>query len=415
MSDLLTLAEMEAPEAEMVPEMLPVDARLSVKAEVGTFQKLFSRAAGVSPSKEVILGTSFSLLEAVESTSDTVPYVRITATDGEQTVSLATTEAVTVAMSGQVLLPAKRISDILKLVPETQVKIEVLGSTATIRSGRAQWTVQVPPGDSLPPLPNVEQVKFQEVPTESFLRGLTVARKAVGHVFRNALMQLDVANGHITGSDGSRLHRQAMKDFPTNLNMTIPLAVADELIKAIKAADTETMEVGVSEAHLAFRLNGDTLLANRLMLPYPNVENLVLEPAFTNSNSLTVNADELKSVVQRVRVNADQDYASIFLALIPGKKDSEGNTSFSLAVRVRDALQNSAQEIMDCQFVGGSKSRELCLNHKYLTDLLDAYGEETAIFQVGDDTKTVRTPLFLEDTMTGFTAVVQQMNSEWLK
>lgn len=414
MSGLLELAEMESEDQELVPEMLPVDARLSIKGSVKTLQRLFERAASVAPSKEVILGTSFALLEAFEASPNSVSYARITATDGEQTVSVVA-EGVTVAMSGQVLLPAKRIYDILKLAPEEITKVEVLGSTATVRSGRAQWTVQTPTGDSLPPLANADTVKFQDVPVKSFLNGLVTARKAVGHVFRNALMQLDIANGSITGSDGSRLHRQKMEGFPTSLSMTIPLAVVDELIKALKETDKEEIEVGVSESHLAFRFGAESLIANRLMLPYPNVENLVLEPAFTNSHALTVNSDDLRSVVQRVRVNADQEYSSIFLVLIPGKKDSEGNTSFTLAVRVRDASHNAAQEIMDCQFIGGSKTRELCLNHKYLTDLLEAYGEETAIFQLGDDTKTVRTPLFLEDTMTGFTAVVQQMNSDWLK
>lgn len=414
MTDLLDLAEMETPDEELIPEMLPVDARLSVKGDVKALQQLFERAASVTPAKEVILGTSFALFEAFEATPDAVAYTRITATDGEQTVS-ATTDGLSVAMAGQVLLPAKRIFDILKLAPETKAKIEVLGSTATVRSGRAQWTVQTPAGDSLPPLASVDEVKFQDVLVEPFLLGLTAARRAVGHVFRASLMQLDVANGLITGSDGSRLHRQKMEGFPTNISMTIPLAVADELIKALRLTDRETIQVGTNEAHLAFRFGPDYLIANKLMLPYPNVENLVLEPAFTNSHALTVDRQELKQVIQRVRVNADQDYSTVFLALLPGKKDSEGTTTFTLAVRVRDASQNAAQEVMECQFVGGSKTRELCVNHKYLTDLLDVYTDDIAIFRLGDDTKTNRTPLFLEDTETGFTAVVQQMNSEWLK
>lgn len=414
MSALLELAEMETPDEEMIPEMLPVDARLSVKGPVTALQKLFERAASVAPVKEIILGTSYSLLESFEATSDSVSYVRITATDGEQTISVMSDD-LDVAMAGKVLLPAKRISAILKLAPTETVKLEVLGSAATVRAGRAQWTVQTPAGDSLPPLANVDQVKFHDMIVDEFLHALVTARKAVGQVFRNALMQLEVSSSAITGSDGMRLHRQKMNGFPENLSLTIPLAVADELIKTMRSTGEGVIQIGASESHLAFRIGADSIIANRLMLPYPNVENLVLEPAFSNNHSLVVDATELKAVIQRVRVNADQEYASIFLAILPGKKDSEGNTSFTLAVRVRDASQNTAQEVMECQFKGPAKTRELCLNHKSLTDLLDAYGSGEAIFRLGDDTKTVRTPLFLEDTSTGFTGVVQQMNSEWLK
>lgn len=410
MSNLLELAELEG---DLAPQIIPVDARLSVRIDKADLLPLFERATALAPAKEVIAGSSYALLESQEATPDTEAYIRITATDGEQTVSIQEFN-VRVAVSGRVLLTAKRIVDILKLAPEPLVKLEVLGDRATILSGRAQWTVATPSGESLPPLPNVETVKMVQVPTLPFLKALAVTRKAVAGSYRPTLMQADVAVGKITTSDGGRLHRQTVEGLPENLTFTIPVKVMDELMKSLRSHPDEHFKLGVNDYHLSFQFGKDTLIASRLLTPYPNVENMLLEPAFNNQDQLTVDRKALGDVISRVRVNADQDYASVFLALVPGKPDDEGNSKTSLAVRARDPLGNTAQEVLPCEFEGSlKKSRELCFNHKYLTDMLSAVTTDTVTLKLGSDSKSQKNPLFLEDLEQGFTAVVQQMRTDW--
>lgn len=410
MSSILDLAELEG---DLAPEILPVDARLSFDSDKSTLQKMFERAAAVSPTKEVIQGSAYALIETFEDSAETDAFVRVSATDGEQTIAI-TREEVSVRMAGRALVPAKRVVDILKLAPNDRVRIEVLGDRATIRSGRAQWTVKTPTGDSLPPLPNVDDVKMTSVSTEAFLKALTSTRKAVAGSYRPTLMQAEVANGHMTSSDGGRLHRQEIESLPKTLTFTIPAKVMDELAKALRNTDDETFDLGVSHEHLSFRFGPDTLIASRLLLQFPNVDNMLLEPAFTNEDALAVRRQDLIDVIQRVRVNADQDYASVFLALIPGKKDENGKVKVSLAVRSRDPLGNTAQENLPCGFKGSlKKARELCVNHKYLTDLLSCTTSDAVLLRLGADTKTQKYPVFLEDKTEGFSGVVQQMRTDW--
>ena len=54
MTDLLALAEMESDDTELVPEIFPVDARLSISARANVLQALFASANDVTPAKEVI-------------------------------------------------------------------------------------------------------------------------------------------------------------------------------------------------------------------------------------------------------------------------------------------------------------------------------------------------------------------------
>lgn len=411
-SDILELAELEG---DLAPEILPVDARLSVSADKAVLQKMFERAAALAPTKEIIQGSSYALIETFEDNAESDAFLRVSATDGEQTLALRR-EDVAVKMAGKALIPAKRVVDILKLAPSDLVHIEVLGDRTLIRSGRAQWTVKTPTGDSLPPLPNVDAVKMWDVPVEGFLRALTVTRKAVAGSYRPTMMQAEVANGHMTASDGGRLHRQEVEGLSKNLTFTIPAKVMDELMKALRNYESENFSLGVSDGHLSFRFGSDTLIASRLLLAFPNVDNMLLEPAFTNEDALAVVRQDLIDVIQRVRVNADQDYASVFLALTPGKKDENGKVKVTLAVRTRDPLGNTAQEAVHCGFKGTlKKAREICVNHKYLTDLLSSTDSDAVLLRLGTDTKTQKYPIFLEDKNSGFSGVVQQMRTDWSK
>lgn len=409
MTDLSSLAEMEHDDPEFIPEILPVDARLSVKAPVAKLLELFSRAAAVSPQKETIPGTAHALLEAVQTSNTEVAHVRITASDGDQTVSVVV-DGVTVLMAGAVLVPAKRLHDILKLAPTETAKIEVIGTAALIRAGRAQWTVQTPVGDSLSTLLDVSDIEMQDVPVEPFVNALSVARRAASTTdARRSLMQVQIRNGTVTGCDGGRLHRADLGVGDTTADLTIPTKVVDELLKALRSTTAKFMQMGYNERHLVFRIEQDSIVAQRLLLPFPEVESLLLGPAFSNVNSLTVDRRDLAESIQRVRINADPDSAVIFLGLVPGKKDSQNNLSWSLSIRARDRQGNASQEVIECQWVGSGKARELAFNHHYLSDLLAVYNADTVIFKVGDDTKTLRTPLFLEDKTSGFTGIVQQV------
>ncbi len=413
MTDILTLAEMEHEDPEFIPEILPVDARISVKAHASVWLHLFSRAAAVTPTKEIIPGTSYALLEAVQSTASSAAYLRITAGDGEQIVSVVA-DAVTVLMEGRVLLPAKRILDILKLVPSDSAKIEVVGTGALIRSGRAQWTVQSPVGELLSTFLDVSSVKTQAVEVGPFVNALSVARRAASPTSAwLGLNQLLIRNGTITGCDGGRLHRASLQALDTSMDLTIPVKVVDELLKALGGTSSSHFELGYNSQHLVFRIDQDEIVAQRLLAEFPSVENLLLGPAFSNVNSLTVDRKELADVIQRVRVNADQDTAALHLILTPGKKDANGEISWSLAVRTKDRSGNAAQEIIDCQWVGPTKPRSLVVNHRYLSDFLAAYSAEMVIFKIGENSKTQPSPLFIEDTEVGFTGIVQQMLAVW--
>jgi len=411
-TDLLGLAQAQNDDQELVPEILPVDARLAAHGKVATFLALFERAAAVTPIKEVISGTGHALIEAFPATSSTVPYVKVSATDGDMTVVLWS-DALQVSMPGAALVPAKKILDILKIAPTENMRFEVLGNTATLRSGRAQWSVQTPIGDHLPPAPDVSGVSTHPVKVAPFLAALDAARKAAStSSARASLMQLQVLNGALTGLDGGRLHRQTA-GLPLGLHTTIPLRVADEVGRLLKTAKTDTFYFGSNQSHLLFQVDQDEVIAQRLLTDFPNIENQILTPALTNTHTMSVPREILAEAVKRVRVNSDPEFQAMFLTLAPGKVTADGST-WTLTVSARDRSGNEAREALDVSWSGPKGNRALCVNHKYLSEFLATMSTEYVAFKIGDDSKAVRMPLFVENDVNGFTGWVQQMRPGYL-
>jgi DNA polymerase III sliding clamp (beta) subunit (PCNA family) len=372
---------------------------------------LFERAAAISPlpAKEVYPDTAYAMFEAVGSGS-TVAHCRITATDGEQTIAVVA-DGVTVSMAGEALIQPKKVLDILKLVPTSVVRIEVIGNSALIRSGQAQWTVSTPVDARLAVSPSLGDISMHDVPRQAFLEALAITRRSVATTAaRPALMQAQIKNQTITSCDGGRVHRQKIEHLDPMMDLALPVRVMDEVIKALKGSDTEWFQIGSSTDYLVFSIDEDTIIAQRLTIPYPaDPEALINKAAFSNQHRLTLAREDLAQVIRRVRVNADPDYSAIFLGIQPT------DTGHRLVVRARDRNGNAAQETLDCTWVGPAKARELCLNHRYLSDLL-ASCPDTVEFAIGDDSKTVKNALLVEDQESGFTGVITQMRpSELLR
>lgn len=406
MTSLNDLVEMEADEPEMLAEILPADARLSFTAPVVALQEVFARAASVTPLKEVVPGTAFALLEVVQATTRTAAHLRVTATDGDQTVSVVM-DRVSVHMEGAALLPPKRVHEILKLAPVTTAKLEVIGQGLTIRSGRALWTVQVPVGENLNQRLDVSGIEVHPVSAVELSQALATARIAASNTnARVALMQVQIRNGTVTGCDGGRLHRARVYELSHEINVTIPVKSVDEIIRALKAAGDEMVALGYDEDHVVVEVGQDVIVAQRLRLPFPDVEPLILGPSFDNDLHLTVLRLDLIEAIKRVRVNSDPDSAAITLSVSPGSGVEVGLPTWVLVVQARDRAGNASKEAMLCEWTG-SNARSVTFNHHYLTDMLSLVSDSTVTLKLGGDTKTTKTPILIE--APDFLGVIQQM------
>lgn len=408
MINLLELSEMEHEEQEMVPEILPVDARLSIHGSAKALATLFQSALSIAPAKEIIPNTGYILLEGVEQTEAHASHVKVSATDGERSITLLDS-SFSVRLSGAVLVPGSRILDILRMLGEAIVRIDVLGATATLRSGRAVWTISTPPTDAyFPAFSDVDSLELHSLKSEDLLKALELVYPATAKTAsRQSLMQVNVSKGSLVACDSVRAHKVGVEGLPKDVNTTLPLKFVESAIKELRATDAEYVEFGTDHSAVVLHFGSNILMSQRLNFQYPDVEHLMLGPALQNDEKLTVQVSELEETIKRVRINADPEYFAIFLSL----RQSKGQ--WSLTVRARDKQGNTSQETMPVEFSGTSLARDIVVNHRYLLDFLSCIGEPEADLMLGESTKTKQAPIYVSNSQ--FTGSLMLMSPNFVK
>lgn len=382
MDELLDLAERED---DLVPEIVPFGARLSFTARAEVLVDLFSSVSDVAASKEILPNTSHALVEAFDSRN----AVEVSATDGERSITVES--AALVKLSGSALLPAKRMLDILRLARDA-VRVDVIGTTATIRSGRAVWTVQTPPeGSYLPVFPEMEEFSRVEVRRQELLKALTQVLPAVSHTTaRQALMQAEVAKGYILACDGVRAHKVFIPTLDKSFKATFPIRFIETAIKEIREDISDSVTLWSNDSAVGLGIRKTRLYSQRLNFEFPAVNHLVLGPALQNEEKLIVNRHDLESAIKRVRVNADPEYAALFLNV------RESGTGWNLIVQARDRNGNASQEIIECEYVGPNNSKDLVVNHRFFLEFLACTAGGEIELRLGESTKTKKAPIYYE-------------------
>lgn len=404
MSDLQSLAEREDADPEMIPRIIQVDSRLSVGMVTADLLSMVARVSALIPAKETIPGTSMMLIEAISEKS-TVPYVRVSAWDGAQWMQIVSEQPVRVLTPGAAVVPGKKMLEALRLAPERVSKVSVIGMEAILVSGRAQWTFATPATDSLGFYPDGDEVDLIDVPAVSLRTALkAVAPAASTSNARAAFLQAHVADGSVTTTDGARMHRMQIEGIPERFSVDIPIAIVARVLDLLSDIEGDHLvQIGANDRRIHFHIGRSRVISQRILLPFPDVESIIVGAGLTNEKSFTVRTEDLRQSVKRVRINADPDRAALTLAVV----DMPGG-GWALAVHSRDANSNYAQESLDVQWTG-SKPRDFSVNHKFLTDVLAQVPSEYTIVRVGDDTKTQKSPLLISDS--GFQAVLAQIRN----
>jgi DNA polymerase-3 subunit beta len=234
--------------------------------------------------------------------------VELEATDME--LSLRTTVPAEVEGEGSLVIPARLLGDIVKLLPAETVTLGYReeDGVASIESGSYSSRVNVFAAEDFPRLPSID-VPLQEVDSASLLETVQrVARAASRDESRPVL------TGILVRFEGSQLmmaatdsYRMAVKETELagtgpELEAIIPARALDELGRV--AAGAETVQLGVHENHVVFGAGSAWLTTRRIDGQFPNVAQLRPE---TFEIELELPRGELLEAVRRAAVLAQRN------------------------------------------------------------------------------------------------------------
>ena len=298
--------------------------------ELAAGLQLVSRAASSRGTVQVLAGVGIRAAEGL---------LELEATDME--LSLRTTVPATVEGEGALVVPAKLLGDIVRLLPSGAVTLahRPEDGAATIEAGSYSSRLNVFAVEDFPRLPSVD-VPLQEVDATALLDTVQRVSRAASRdesrpVLTGILAQFEGAKLTMAATDSYRMSvkETALDGGGPELEAIIPARALDELSRV--AAGAERIQLGINDNHVIFGTGNAWLTTRRIDGQFPNVQQLRPE---SFEVELELNRAEVLDAVRRAAVMAQRN-TPLRLRFeegeltISAQSQDVGETRESLAVR----------------------------------------------------------------------------------
>jgi DNA polymerase-3 subunit beta len=298
--------------------------------ELAAGLQLVSRAASSRGTVQVLAGVGIRAAEGL---------LELEATDME--LSLRTTVPATVEGEGALVVPAKLLGDIVRLLPSGAVTLahRPEDGAATIEAGSYSSRLNVFAVEDFPRLPSVD-VPLQEVDATALLDTVQRVSRAASRdesrpVLTGILAQFEGAKLTMAATDSYRMSvkETALDGGGPELEAIIPARALDELSRV--ATRAERIQLGINDNHVIFGTGNAWLTTRRIDGQFPNVQQLRPE---SFEVELELNRAEVLDAVRRAAVMAQRN-TPLRLRFeegeltISAQSQDVGETRESLAVR----------------------------------------------------------------------------------
>jgi DNA polymerase-3 subunit beta len=298
----------------------------------------------------------------------------LTATDLD--LSIRTSCPAKIAKEGAFTIPARKLYDYLRLLPDGDITVKVLANDwVQLRSGRSHTKMVGLPRTNFPTLPLFPRDAAPRIEAE-VLRNLiartsfAISKEESRYTLNGALLILKPQGATMVTTDG---HRMAVVD---NMNPNPSITQETKLLIPQKAlSEINSLLAGSSAEHIHFAENDSTLFfvigrrlltSRRLVGTFPNYEGVLPRD---NNCAVTIGRDDLYSSVMRVSQFADERSNAIRLRL--GKNELKLTSSTVEAGESEDVLQTSYNG--EATIIG--------FNAHYLLDFLKVVGTESVCLE----------------------------------
>jgi DNA polymerase-3 subunit beta len=292
---------------------------------------------------------------------------RLTITATDLDLSLRTSCAAKVKREGACTIPARKLYDYVKLLPDGDISIKLLENHwVNIRSGRSNTKMVGMARANFPGLPAFPSTGPVKIPAQT-LRNMigrtifAISNEESRYTLNGGLMVLKPESITMVATDGHRLahiEKTGEQFDVSGENKTlIPKKAMSELFSLLQNSDVEFVEFAKDDATLFFRTGERLLTSRQLTGQFPNYEAVL--PRETGK-AVVVHGGDLSTAIQRVAQFADERSRAIRLKL--DKNELKISSSSTEAGESEDSIETAYSA--DPMTIG--------FNSEYLIDFLKA-------------------------------------------
>src|SRR5205809_837256 len=304
----------------------------------------------------------------------------LTATDLD--LSLRTSCNAKVKKEGSCTIPARKLHDYVKLLPDADITIKLLDNHwVSIRCGRSNTKMVGMAKSNFPSLPAFPTAGAVTIPAQ-VLRGLiartgfAISNEESRYTLNGALMLLKPESITMVATDGHRLAHcerpgEKFEGVSGELKTLVPKKAMDELKSLVDSAgsDVETIEFAKDESTLFFRIGPRLLTSRQLTGQFPNYEAVLPKD---NTKSIALHADDLAGAISRVAQFADERSRAVRLKLEKGE----------LKLSASSTETGESEDSLETDYNG--EPLTIGFNAQYIIDFLKAAGSGDVRLELKD-------------------------------
>mgnify|MGYP001811631850 FL=1 len=292
-------------------------------------------------------------------------------------VSIRGAVKATVVQNGTVTLPAAKLLEIARSLPDAEVQFKLRDNNQMAMScERSRFKLAGQGPDDFPDFPELGSVPVS-LPGKA-LRAMiervsfAITMEDPRYSLNGALLRVESGGIRLVATDGHRLaycHQEVELDVPDGqVQVIVPRKALAEVLKlSADFSDDDKVEFGMKENHVFFRLAGHELVSTIPEGPFPSFENVMPEAC---AISVPMPAADLLSAVRRVSLMASDRYGkAVRFALSTGKLELSYESDMG-----------NAQESLPVDYDGDSV--EIGFNARYFQDFLNVVGTDNVLLEL---------------------------------
>jgi DNA polymerase-3 subunit beta len=301
--------------------------------------------------------------------------VRMLATDLE--VALRSRCPATVTKGGSLTLPAKKLYEIVKALPETDVRIQEDKTGVKVAADRFDSRMQTLPREDFPTLPDVSGKARSTLPRAAVREMVSKTQFAITgedtRFFLNgAKFVIKPKSLTLVATDGHRLalvevaHASGVDE---EVGVIIPKKTLLELGKLV-AEDDGDIQFEIGENHLFFEVGGRVLISRMIDGQFPAYERVIPKG---NDKTIEFERDRLTSAVKRVALLSNERSRAVKIEIDSGKVDVTSSSSEF----------GEAREQLPVDYTGGAMA--ISFNAQYVLDFLNVVETDVVSLSLKDE------------------------------
>jgi DNA polymerase-3 subunit beta len=302
--------------------------------------------------------------------------VRFLATDLE--VGLRSKCAASVAKSGALTLPAKKFYEIVKALPETDIRIEQDQTGVKVAADRFDSKMQTLPLDDFPTLPEGGGPGGAQLPRTALREMIAKTQFAITgedtrYFLNGGLLVLAPETMSMVATDGHRLalvtvKREAPVEGP-EVRAILPKKTLLELARLMGESEDDVVYQR-GENHLFFQIGDRVLISRVIDGQFPAYERVIPK---NNDKPIEFERDRIANAIKRVALLSNERSRAVKLQVGEGKAEvTSSSPEFG-----------EARELLQVDYAGAPI--QVCFNAQYVLDFLNVVEVERILLELKDE------------------------------